>query len=711
MAQASVFPLTHTLRRMKPRPAALLVALTLLAQQVPAQVVSPKISGDVGVVSLNGGQAGAQVGSVPGGLAQHLGAAAITPTLSKTLPNLSLPSVKAVQLQASAAVALAPTAIPAAVRQAPAAAETRRSEQPAAKLSEKEASIPGIGPAGPVAEVADRLSKPQGIEELEPNKPGLGMRVRARIRRALGLDGGQPVEDPLIGEKIDMTPWLRVMLASKDPEVVDRLLAIFPQLWDKPSDEPADAPKTLAEVSLDPEPDAQYTASPEDWRDEVFYSIFVDRFARGGQAKPWGDPKSGQTWHGGNIQGVIGKLDYLQGLGVTTIMLTSLAMSAPGGYHGYWPVHMMAVDPHYGTLADYKRLVSEAHKRGMRVVMDLVVNHVGKVFTYEDNNHWGPIRSVVKWLRRFKPLELAKEEHFYRRGVINDWDDRDQSLRGDFPPDLRHFNVENPVTQDLLIRMAKWWIKETDVDGFRLDAYRHMHPSFWAKFHKEIRLYAAWLGKKNFLQLGELSVGMETDLVGHVGPGRLDSAFSYPSYRRDNAALHGKGPTRMLEVSFWSAANTLGRYADLLLRFIDNHDTYRFMRETTPRAIFRVAVAYLLFSTGVPMLYAGTEQAVRQAVEPMMPEGPAAPADPHNREDLFAGGQFKSRFTRQGDVLQAGTQPYEQFRRLAELRKKFPALRRGEQYVRWSDPYGAGIYAFSRILEGQEVLVAFNTSG
>ncbi len=70
--------------------------------------------------------------------------------------------------------------------------------------------------------------------------------------------------------------------------------------------------------------------------------------------------------------------------------------------------------------------VAEAHKRGMRVVMDLAVNHVGKVFTYEDNNSWGPVRKVVRWLRRFKPLELAQEEHFYRRGVIGDWDDPDQ---------------------------------------------------------------------------------------------------------------------------------------------------------------------------------------------------------------------------------------------------------------------------------------------
>lgn len=700
---------------MKRRPSALIVALILLAQQLPAQTVSPKVSGDVGSVSINGGQAGAQVNTVPGGLAQPLGAAAITPTLGKTLPNLSLPSAGAApsQLHAGAqavspSIALAPTAIPAA-RQTPAAAAPRKQE-PAAKLSEKEAPLPEVGPAGPVAEVAGRPAKPQGIEELEPNKPGLGTRVRARIRKALGWDGGQPVDDPLIGEKIDVTPWLKDMLQSNDPEVSDRLLAIFPQLWDKPLDEPADAPKTLAEVSLEPESGRKYAASPEDWRDEVFYSIFVDRFARGGEAKPWGDPQSGQTWHGGNIQGVIDKLDYMKGMGVTTIMLTSLVMSAPGGYHGYWPVHMMAVDPHYGSMADYKKLVAEAHKRGMRVVMDLAVNHVGKVFTYEDNNHWGGIRKVVNWLRRFKPLDLAKEEHFYRRGVIADWNDPDQALRGDFPPDLRHFNVENKATQDLLIKMAKWWIKETDIDGFRLDAYRHMHPSFWARFHHEIRGYAAGLGKKNFLQLGELSVGLESDLVGHMGPGKLDSAFSYPAYRRDNAALHGRDATRMLEVSFWEAAAKLGEAADRLLRFIDNHDTYRFMREGTPMPVFKLALAYLLFSTGIPMVYAGTEQAVRQAVETMAPENPSLPADPHNREDLFAGGGFKSRFT-QGDVLQAGTASYEQFKRLADLRKKHAALRRGAQYVRWSDPNGAGIFAFSRILDGQEVVVVINTSG
>ena len=649
--------------------------------------------------------------------AMAFAAPALVPSLAMLAQPGSTPasSPASAHLQAAHQGRAPPAAAPAATAAQVAILRAQSAAAPALGQGQSRTDVPAVGPSHPVADVASRpqaqtASKPQGIEELEPNTPGLGKRVQARLRRALGWDGGPPVEDPLIGEKIDVTPWLTEMLKSDDPEVMDRLLAIFPQLWDKPLDEPAEAPKTLADVSLTPEPGRKYSASPEDWRDEVFYSIFVDRFSRGGEAKPWGDPRSGQTWHGGNIPGVIDKLDYLKGLGVTTLMLTSVVMSAPGGYHGYWPVHMMAIDPHYGTMADYKRLVAEAHKRGMRVVMDLAVNHVGKVFAYEDNNHWGPIRRIVRWLRRFKPLELAQEEHFYRRGVINNWDDPDQAMRGDFPPDLRHFDVENPATQDLLIKMAKWWIMETDIDGFRLDAYRHMHRSFWSKFHSEIREFAAGLGKSNFLQMGELSVGLDGDLSDHLGPGKLDSALAYPAHRKDNAALHGLGPTRMLEDSFWSAANTLGEGAKRLLRFIDNHDTYRFMREGTPAGVFKVALAYLLFSTGIPMVYAGTEQAVRQAIETMAPENPGLPADPHNREDLFAGGEFKSRWT-QGDALQAGTQAYEQFRRLAELRKTYPALRRGEQYVRWSDPNGAGIFAFSRIYQGQEVLVVLNTSG
>jgi glycosidase len=487
-----------------------------------------------------------------------------------------------------------------------------------------------------------------------------------------------------------------------------------PSTWDSALPAEPGAPDSLSNISLEPIPGKAYTASPADWRDEIVHSVFMDRYSRGQGAQPRGNPQSGHTWHGGNINGLIDRLDYIHGSGATTILPTSVIMSALGGYHGYWPVQMMAVDPHFGTLADFKRLVEEAHKRGMRVVFDLVLNHVGNVFEYNDGkpDAWagGAAPRPVQWNRGFKPGELVKNEHFYRRGVIQDWNDGIQAIRGDFPPNLRHFNAENPETQELLIKVAKWWLKETDVDGFRLDAFRHMHPAFRARFEKEIREYAKSLGKENFLLLREISTGREEELEAHMGNGVSDATFNYPAYRRDNAALHGLAPTRLMEESWIRAAGVLGDAAKMLVRFIDNHDVYRFLRKSTPEALLRVAFAYNLFSLGIPMIYYGTEQAFRQAVETMDPEGPHLPADPRNREDMFAEGQYKSESS-SGDRFDPGSASYRTLQQLAALRHSIPALRKGEQYVRWSDPSGAGIYAFSRIVDKEEVVVVLNTAG
>lgn len=185
---------------------------------------------------------------------------------------------------------------------------------------------------------------------------------------------------------------------------------------------PADALDSLADARLDIDPARAYHASPEDWRDEILYPIVVDRFARGAGAKPFGDPKNGVSRHGGNIRGVIEKLDYIKGSGATTIIISPLTMTVPEAYHGYAPVHFLAVDPHLGTMADVKELVAKAHARGLRVVLDWVVNHAGPVFEYSDGvTQWNDDgrRGPVEWVRSLKPVELTADD-FSRKRVITD---------------------------------------------------------------------------------------------------------------------------------------------------------------------------------------------------------------------------------------------------------------------------------------------------
>ncbi|TBR22917.1 hypothetical protein EPO15_07015 [bacterium] len=476
---------------------------------------------------------------------------------------------------------------------------------------------------------------------------------------------------------------------------------------------PAGTPERLADVDVIPTPGKTYYPSPADWRDEVVYSLMLDRFNRSKDGKPVGDPKSGVSRHGGDIKGVTEKLDYLKGLGVTAIIMSPVTMGIPEAYHGYAPTHLLAVDPHVGTMDDYKTMVAEAHKRGIRVILDLVLNHVGPVFEYAEGSKWrgmdGPAKEIGEWTNELLPRDMANPEHFTRRGVIDNWNDHDQSQFGDFPPNYRHWATEKREVQDDLIKVSQWWLKETDVDGVRLDAIRHMAPSFVARFGPEIKRYAASLGKKDFIVVGENSTGVDGEVLGDLSRG-VDSGYNYPEYRRQSFALHGKAPTRQLEDSFRAAADALGGALGRIVRFIDNHDTYRFLRQGEPEGLLKAAFAFLLFSTGIPLVYYGAEQAFRQVQGRLTPEGGDAPADPQNREDMFADGEFKSEWSR-GDKFDAASPAYKLLQKLAETRKDLAPLRRGAQYVRWSDPWGAGIYAFSRIHEGQEVVVVLNTAG
>ena len=473
------------------------------------------------------------------------------------------------------------------------------------------------------------------------------------------------------------------------------------------------APETLAEAPILEKPVGAYTASPKDWRDQILHFMLLDRFARAGKARTHGDVTKGGSRHGGNLRGVIEQLDYLKNSGVTTLLLSPVNQNQADSYHGYAPVHLLAIDPHLGTMADFKELVREAHNRGMFVVLDWVLNHSGPVFEYTEGSQWrgleGQPKEIGEWTETLKPNDLKDPKHFTRRGVIDNWNDHSQATNGDFPPNYRHYASDKKETAEALIHIAKWWIQETDIDGFRVDAVRHIAPGFVPVFSKTIKEYAASLGKKNFFLVGENSTGIDSDLVPHLTTDGMDSAFSYPAYRRETYALPSQAPTRVLEDSMHTTNRALGPLADRLLRFIDNHDVYRFLRLGEPEAQLKVALAYLLFSVGIPMTYYGTEQGFRQDTDRLDPEGPDHPADPRNREDQFADGQFKSESSK-GDKFDQSNPIYKFLKQLADVRKAYAALRRGTQWVRWSDADRAGIFAFSRIYEGKEVVVVLNFS-
>jgi neopullulanase len=253
------------------------------------------------------------------------------------------------------------------------------------------------------------------------------------------------------------------------------------------------------------------------------------------------------------------------------------------------------------------------------------------------------------------------------------------------------------------MKIAKFWIKEGDLDGFRLDVYKHVSPKFWDRFFPEIREYARALGKGNFMLAGELYDGDPHKLKPEVGIGKLYSAYNYPAYYWNLPALHGDAPTRALEDNFNALRGVLGQSLDYLLHFLDNHDRPRFLRQHDAVGILKVAMSFVLTSVGIPYIYYATEQAVRRVA------GREKLDLEESRDDQFPGGLFKGPSVAD-DGFDRGHPMFQHLKIMNQLRKDLPALRRGEQYVRWSDHKGPGIFAFSRIYDGQEVLVAINTS-
>jgi glycosidase len=392
--------------------------------------------------------------------------------------------------------------------------------------------------------------------------------------------------------------------------------------------------------------------------------------------------------------------------------LSPVALNGPGTYHGYAPRHFMAVDPRLGTLADLQRLVDRAHKHGIRIVLDLVLNHAGPVFEYAGgSNLWtgaAEAGEIQEGQIAVLPLELASSQHFSRRGVIDDWNDAEQETLGDFPPDYRRLATERPETQELLQYIACWWIKETDIDGIRLDAIRHMDRSFVRRFCRAIKSYAGYLGKNNFLIVGEHASSDDT-LIAACFEAGVDAVYNYGEYRRQSLALHGRAPTRELAESFRIASTAFGYYHGRTIRFIDNHDVYRFLRDGEPEGRLRVALAFLILSIGIPMLYYGTEQAFRQSTQRLDHENIEDPADPGNREDMFLEGGFTTSSSI-GDKFDRSSSIFNWTRRLIEIRQSHTALHLGSQEILFSDRGRPGFYAFIRRHNNECVLVVLNTS-
>ncbi len=532
-----------------------------------------------------------------------------------------------------------------------------------------------------------------------------------------------------------------------------------------------DAPRSLAD--LDFRPRGKVYPSPPDWRDVVLYQVVLDRFDDGEDHPPVDretqhdrDDEAGWTWQGGTLKGLERRLDYVAGLGVGALWISCPLKQRSGEstYHGYAIQDFLSVDPRFGTTGDLRDLVDACHDRGLYVVLDVVIDHAADIFNYD-----GPGAQVYDGGRSFDvagwndggdkepadfgpddaiwPRELQDLVSFARQGEMGDVTSTSaaEAKDGDFMS-LKKIDLTRPETLGVIVACYKHWIATADVDGFRIDALRHVHHDAASDFVHAIREYALSIGKANFLQVGEVAdsddemrryVGSNVELRhgGDRDPSKdpdgrgdypqLDAVIDFELHRRlIPVLLNERSAADAAEL--WRRRKEYyrdyGRSGAYYLSYLENHDEgardrHRLLSgtfEQVPDGYDRpggdprlavMATAVLLFGMGIPCLYYGTEQGLDGGGD----------KDDFLREAMF-GGTFGPFGTTGHATFDRDHPIYRQITAICDARQSEPALRYGRQYLRpisgdgvhFGEPDQAGVFAFSRVLDVTEIVVAAN---
>lgn len=495
--------------------------------------------------------------------------------------------------------------------------------------------------------------------------------------------------------------------------------------------------------------------------------------------------RAGGGWQGGTIKGLTGKLGYLRRLGVTALWVSPpfRQVAFEPTYHGYGIQNFIDVDPHFGTREEFRDFVRAAHEQGIYVILDVIAHHAGNVFTYDADRY--PARDPVtgetfndaRWDGRpygvagfndreglptlpfgqpgempaadaarldaawpdgaIWPREFQRGDLFLRKGRIENWGYYPEYAEGDMASGLKTLDVRvrwagqyrcpSPAMAWLCLAYA-FWIAYADLDGFRIDAAKHMDPDALRSFCDWIREFAQSIGKERFLLAGEVPGGRDlawevverTGLDAALGiddvPGRLERMVTGESDPADYFSLFRN----------WVLDEPDGArhrwYRSQVVTLVDDHDQvrkwtakWRFCGDSRYRDLAFIVIAAQLTTAGIPCIYYGTEQGFDSGGRP-------SDVDVVLRENMF-GGRFGGLCTQGRHFFDEQGPLYRAIGQLADLRKKLITLRRGTQVlhrvsgdgVNFGLPRRIGehrmrsLVCWSRLFLDQETMVVINT--
>jgi glycosidase len=443
---------------------------------------------------------------------------------------------------------------------------------------------------------------------------------------------------------------------------------------------------------------------------DFIYLLMPDRFANGdksndvvkGLAETALHRDSMYYRHGGDIQGVMNHLDYLKDLGITTVWMTpELENDMPqASYHGYAVTDHYKIDPRYGTNELYKKYVETAHAKGMKVIKDIVHNHIG-------TGHWFykdlPMKS---WLNQWPKYTQTS----YRDQTVMDPHasaaDRKQMLDGWFVPSMPDLNQTNPYVQNYLTQNHIWWIEYAGIDGLRLDTYPYNDPAYMADWALKLQaefpklsvfgetLVSAAANQAFFTGGNTVNRGFDTHLQGITDAVLKDAIYE---------GLNGKngwvdGINRLYATL---AHDFLYQNPNANCIFLDNHDMSRFysvVNEDFDK--YKMGMAILLTMRGIPQMYYGTEILMKNFSNP----------DGLVRADFSGGweGDKKDKFIANGRT-EKENEAFNFVKTLANFRKSNAALQTGKlmQFVPQDDIYV--YFRYNNTAKGSVMVVVNNT--
>lgn len=443
---------------------------------------------------------------------------------------------------------------------------------------------------------------------------------------------------------------------------------------------------------------------------DLIYLMMPDRFANGNPDNDsidgmleTADVTNPERRQGGDLEGVMNHLDYIKEQGMTAIWLMPIFENdmTPeyGGYHGYAATDMYRVDRRLGTNEEYKTLVEASHRNGMKVIMDMIHNHIG------DQHWWMKDLPTTDWVHSWEKYGQTS----YRGPVASDpyasEYDSDKLEKGWFVKEMPDLNQNQPLLADYLIQNTIWWIEYSGIDGIRMDTYVFPDQAYMARWANEVLT-----AYPNFNIVGEawLNYPAPEAYWQYDKPGtddgyqsHLPSVTDFPLAQTIDRALNeGFGWDNGVS-AIWNLLGNDFLYADPMKNviFMDNHDMDRiFERLGKDERKFKMAYNFLMTTRGIPQIYYGNEL--------MMGHEYRGGDDEHRRPNMPGGwpGDERSVFTEEGRTDKEN-EIFEYTKTINHWRKDAVAVHEGTliHFVPQN-----GVYAYFRLHDDQNVMVIMN---